>query len=75
MIKKLKLMKLSRKIDIFSNDVNRIRKHKNYLKLILKGGLEEQINALLYKYDIKREVFFDGKLNGVNCRRLMKHRI
>ena len=44
-----------------------IRKHKNYLKSILKGcrykrnkidgGLEDNINTLLHKYDIKREVF------------------
>ena len=58
---------LSRKRDIFNNDVNRIRKHKNNLKLILKEcrcnrnktdrGLEVKINTLLYKYDIKREFF------------------
>ena len=36
-------------------------------------GLEDKINTLLHKFDIKYEVFFCGKLNGVNCRRLMKH--
>ena len=38
-------------------------------------GLEDKINTLLYKFDIKYEVFFCGKLNGVNCRRLMKHHV
>ena len=35
--------------------------------------LEDKINTLLHKFDIKREVFFGGKLNGVNCRRWIKH--
>ena len=50
----------------YSNDINRFREHKNNLKSILKEccnrnktycGLEDKINTLLYKYDIKREVF------------------
>ena len=70
----------SRKRDVFSNDVNRIRKYKNNLKLILKDersnrnrddlGLEDKVNTLLHRFDIKREVFSGGKLNGVNCRRV-----
>ena len=36
-------------------------------------GLEDKVNTLLHKFDIKREVFFGGKVNGVNCRRLMKY--
>ena len=38
-------------------------------------GSEDKINTLLHKYDIKPEVIFGGKLNGVNCRRLMKYYI
>ena len=81
----MKIDELSRKKDIFSYDVNIIRKHKNNLKLILKDGrsnrnrvdrgLEEKVNTLLHKFVIKREVFFGGKLNGVNCRRLMKSHV
>ena len=51
----------------FSNNVNRIRKHKKSLKSILKGyrcnrnkidrGLEDKVNTLLHKFDIKREFF------------------
>ena len=44
---------------------------------ILKNGryeLEDKVNALLHKFDIKRESF-NSKLNGVNCRKLMKHHI
>ena len=58
---------LSRKRDIFSNGVNRIRKHKNNLKCILKDcrynrnkidrGFEDKVKSLLHKFDIKREVF------------------
>ena len=63
----MEIDELSRKRYIFSNDVNRVRKHKNNLKLILQDGrsnrnranrgLEDKINTLLHKYDIKREVF------------------
>ena len=70
---------------MFNNKINRIRKHKNNLKLILKDGrsnrnradhgLEDKINSLLHSFDIKREVFFGDKLNRVNCRRLMKHHV
>ena len=70
---------------MFSNNVHIIRKHKNNLRSILKecrcncnkidSGLEDNINTLLHKYDIKPEVIFGGKLNGVNCRRLMKYYI
>ena len=36
-------------------------------------GLEDRICLLLQTYHIKREAWFGGtKLNGVNCRRLMK---
>ena len=38
-------------------------------------GLEAKIVSLLHKFDIKREVSVCDKLNGVNCRRLMKHHI
>ena len=51
----------------FSNNVNRIRKHKKSLKSILKGyrcnrnkidrGLEDKVNTLLHKFDITYEVF------------------
>ena len=64
------------------NDVYRIRKHKTNLKLMLKDGcfdrnradrgLEDKINTLLHKYDIKREVFFCGKLNGVKWSKINK---
>ena len=33
-------------------------------------GLEDKVNTLLHRFDIKREVFSGGKLNGVNCRRI-----
>ena len=65
MIEKLKLMNSVGR-DIFSNDINIIRKYKNNLKLMLKEcrynrnktdrGLEEKINTLVHEYDIKREV-------------------
>ena len=38
-------------------------------------GLEDKINTLLHKYDIKREVCFGCKLNGFDCRRLMKYHV
>ena len=38
-------------------------------------GLEDKVNTLLYKFDIKCEVFSRHKLNEVNCRRLMKHHV
>ena len=54
--------------DIFSNNVHIIRKHKNNLRSILKecrcnrnkidSRLEDKINTLLHKYDIKREGFW-----------------
>ena len=78
----MEIDELNRKRDIFSNRVNRIRKHKDNLKLILKDwrsnrnradrGLEDKINILLHKFDIKREVFFCGKLNGVNWSKINK---
>ena len=65
--REIEIDELSRKKVVFSNDVNRIRKHKNNLKQILKEyrcnrnktarGLEDKINTLLHNYDIKREVF------------------
>ena len=70
---------------MYCNDVYRIRKHKTNLKLMLKDGcfdrnradrgLEDKINTLLHKYDIKREVCFGCKLNGFDCRRLMKYHV
>ena len=68
MIEKLKSM-LEVVIEIFfSNNVHIIRKHKNNLRSILKecrcnrnkidSGLEDKINMLLHKYDIKREGFW-----------------
>ena len=58
---------LSKKKEVFSNDVDKIRKHKWNLKTILKvvrsdrnradHGLEDKVNFLLHKFDIKREVF------------------
>ena len=69
---------------MFSINVNRIRKHRNNLKSILKEcrynrnktdcGLEDKVNSLLHKFDIKRAVVF-VKLKGLNCRRFMKHHI
>ena len=57
---------LSKKKEVFSNDVNKIRKHKCNLKTMLKDGrsdrnradigLENKVNSLLHKFDIKREV-------------------
>ena len=54
--REIEIYELSRKRDIFSNDVSRIRKHKNNLKSILKGcrcnrnktdrGLEHKVNSL-----------------------------
>ena len=38
-------------------------------------GIEDKVNTILHKFDIKREIFFGGKLNEVNCRRLMKHHV
>ena len=56
---------LSKKREVFSNDVNKIRKHKCNLKTILKDGrsdrnradhgLEDKVNSLLHKFDIKCE--------------------
>ena len=56
-------------IDEFSNDVNKIRKYKCNFKTILKDGrsdrnradhgLEDKVNVLLHKFDIKREVFLE----------------
>ena len=37
--------------------------------------LEDKVNICFHKFDIKHEVFFGGKLNGVNCRRLMKNHV
>ena len=61
MLKKIEIDDLTRKIDIYSNDINRIRNHKNYLKSILKvyrcnrnktdRELEDKINTLLHKDD------------------------
>ena len=42
---------------------------------MLDCGLEDTINLLLHKYDIEREVFWWGKLNGANCRKLMKYHV
>ena len=63
----MKIDELSRKRDIFSNYVNRIRKHKNNLKVIPKDGLsnrnrvdrrlEDKITTLLHKFNIKCEIF------------------
>ena len=83
--REIEIDELSRERDIFSNDVNRIRKHENNIKLILKDtrsnrnraghGLEDKVNLLLHKFDIKRKEFFGSILNGVNCRRLMKYHV
>ena len=73
---------LSKKREILSNDVSKIKRDKYNLKDILKDGrklrnraefvLEEKICLLLQRYHIKREAWFGGaKLNGVNVRRLM----
>ena len=65
---------------IFNNDTNRIRKHKNYLKSILKKygydrnkidrRLEDKMNSLLHKYDIKPDFFWReiewSKLQKIN---------
>ena len=76
---------LSKKREVFSNNVNKIRKYKCNLKTILTDGrsdqngadhgLKDKVNSLLHNFDIKREVFFGAKGNGVNCRILMKHHI
>ena len=60
-VKEFEIDDLTRKTDIYSNDINRIRNHKNYLKLILKvyrcnrnktdRELEDKINTLLHKDD------------------------
>ena len=57
---------LSKKREVFSNDVNKIRKHKCNLKTMLKDGrsdrnradigLENKVNSLLHKFDSKRGV-------------------
>ena len=83
--REIEIDELSRKGDMVSNDVNRIRKHKNNFKSIFKGcrcnrnkidrGLVETISTLIHKYNIKCDLFFDGKLNWANCGRLMKHHI
>ena len=67
MIKKIEIYEISRRRDIFSINVNRIRKHNNNLKSILKEcrynhnttdcGLEDKVNSLLHKFDIKRAIF------------------
>ena len=77
-----RIEELSNKRERFSNDVSKIKTYKFKLKDILKDGrrlrnrakfsLEEKICSLLQIYHIKREAWFGGgKLNGVNCRRLM----
>ena len=65
---------LTRKREMFSNNINRIRKHKNKLKFLLKKcctnrnkvylGLEDLTNPLLHFIDIKLEIWFRGKLNS-----------
>ena len=64
--REIEIDEFSRKRDIFSNDINIIRKYKNNLKLMLKecrynrnktdSGLEDNINTLVHEYNIKREV-------------------
>ena len=66
--REIKIDDLSKKIKAFSNDVNKSRKYKCNLKTILKDGrsdrnradrgLEDIVNSLFHKFDIKREVFF-----------------
>ena len=56
--REIEIDELIRKIDTFSNDVNRIRKHKKKIKKILEEGrsnrnridcgLEDKINLLLH---------------------------
>ena len=68
---------------MFSNDVNRIMKHKNNLRFMYKEcrcnfnkvdcGVQDKTDMLLRTYNVKREVF--GKLDGINCRRFVKNRI
>ena len=61
--KEFEIDDLSKKRDIFSNDINRMKKYKNNLRATLNDfrcnrnkvdrGLEDKINILLHKYDIK----------------------
>ena len=65
--REIEIDNLRKKREVFSNDVNKFRKHNCNLKTILKSGrsgrnradhgLEDKVNSLLYKFDIKREVF------------------
>ena len=43
--REMEIDEVSKKSDIFSNDVNRMRKHKNNLKLILKDGRSNRNRA------------------------------
>ena len=50
-------------------------KDKRYNLNKADRGIEDKVNTILHKFDIKREIFFGGKLNGVDCRRLRKHHV
>ena len=64
--REIKIDDLSKKREVFSNDVNKFRKHNCNLKTILKSGhsgrnradhgLEDKVNSLLHKFDIKPEI-------------------
>ena len=37
--------------------------------------MDDRINDILKKFNIKRENWHDGIMNGVNCRRSMKYHV
>ena len=65
--REIEIVDFSKKREVFSNYINKIRKQKCNLKTILKDGrsdrnranhgLEDKEKSLLHKVDIKREVY------------------
>ena len=64
---------LALKRKVISNDINRVKKYKNNINIKLKKdrtkrntkkyGLEDGINNILHKFNIKREVWHGGKMD------------
>ena len=38
----------------------------------IEYGLKDRMNNILHNFNMKREIWNGGIINGVNCRRLMK---
>ena len=58
--------------EIYKNNLSIRLKEYRMKKNKIEYGLKDRMNNILHNFDMKREIWNGGIINGVNCRRLMK---